>query len=156
MYFYSHNGVPFVDESKPTVEIDEIITRDINRAFFVDEQKKRDVVILEEEFKAELKKIGKLETPEKKLEATQLEHGYKLSMEALGKKVNAQLLDKSKKLHPPAGAEAFSCIITRDERKDRDEAPPRPENRYAIPMNLFDLGKVNIMGTEDIVEQATY
>ena len=69
MYFYSHNGVPFVDKNKPTVDIDEIITRDINKAFFEDEQKKRDVIELEEEFKAEIKKIGKIDTAEKKLEA---------------------------------------------------------------------------------------
>ena len=55
-------------------------------------------------------------------------------------------------MHPPAGAEAFSCIITRDERKDKEDVSIRPENRYAILVNMFDLGKVNIMGTEDLVE----
>ena len=59
-------------------------------------------------------------------------------------------------MHPPAGAEAFSCIITRDERKDKEDVSIRPENRYAILVNMFDLGKVNIMGTEDLVEKATY
>ena len=59
-----------IDKSIITIlAIDEIITRDINKAFFEDEQKKRDVIELEEEFKAEIKKIGKIDTAEKKLEA---------------------------------------------------------------------------------------
>ena len=34
MYFYSHNGVPFVDKNAPMVEIDDLITDDINKNFY--------------------------------------------------------------------------------------------------------------------------
>jgi len=109
MYFYSHNGVPFVDKNKPTVSIDDIITDDINRTFWDAEEKKRDDIEKEEELKAAMK---------------------------LAKKAYV-----TKKVHPPAGAEAFSCIITRDERRNQEEPIlPRPENRYGIPLDLYTLG----------------
>ena len=126
LYFYSFRGIPFIDKSKPTVSIDDIIINDINKKYYNDyNQVKEDFESYELEVRNARKQGRK---PYDMPESLRRDADLNLGLNPNDKKIPAEVL------------QVLCC--------------PMPKNRYGLDMDYFDLTELNVMGTDTIIHEA--